>query len=1495
MFSGLAGSSSTTNNSTNDLKQNWKCKQNSCLQGFENFCEICQYKYENSCPNRLLSFMYQLELSVLCLHRKYSFKKSSESVIFRNSVNGQFNNIVLCFEGDNFCIKVQHVDTFYSTKSLNFNSFFSPICGNFTLSNYLNEFAAELICYSDCVTDAPKYLIIYTNSALDITKSRKFLNHNQPQFCNVNAKTQKDLFNLFKSNGEFYQFSDTHETRDYLYNTVKFTPDIVEQIRNNGFSVDEVRVAFFDRLIFAVNQPTIEELIDTVRKEVRNRNDDFLKLRNEVMRQLTTEEDCEKVKKEFSQSTLYSFNLLMIFIHNLYLDKNVCSIKYEERNKTQNIRIDNVFFLKALEFDISKLSPEEFIKQREIFSINSHFLAFLQEIDCDPKYFVVYTNVSLSLLEELILGNGLTTKGEDAKYRPKFTRINANEEKFKSLRHSFVKANYLFQFSEGETRRKLLDLLNLPQCLKLKKLGDAELKNLFLDKIVFAVNQKTSEQLYNQLACEIAESKVPYDCEDLHKIGLRSLKSHESTPMTRDLIETLLSDLKNNEKTENILSNFFQKEIEFARQVITLPDVPEFGQFVDFLIKGKGKVRLDTMRKNGIEIPAFLAIIQGSEPREAEKVFLDLYKLCIDASGNKSDVLMFFENNGFSMNNVSKILTNAGSRGATTLSDLHQLFSNIPQGDNYLRTLATLGMNAQRIVIFLDKTGANCCESLKEFYSFWLDDKNLKKVTLKNLETNGINLATLCDILEKSGASYKKLYHCWFDKGGEKTVRLKNLEKIGVPLGKVCAILESSGQNASEAFRKLYDLFFERCGKKTRYLKTLEKEKVNAAMIFDILTKTGVDVDKVFLRLYNQWFDGTGGRSSNLKHLLANGTNLPEICRSLSASGNHSVEQFESLLKSVNSGKTPKFSNRMVKKENVNTEFSETSPQVEIKQKPSIEVRPIQATEFVNSDRNQKVKKLKKSANAEHIKLVNVKKELLNSCEKEVKQESHKVKVEKDLLMNPPKNFVTRKVNLNLKTVLKRTGLVKAITNPKRLNQPTLDTIQILFAKIIFHPSSLEYKRLLKFLLENLKTHLGVLGNFQKKNITYEQVANVLKGCESPSEVMEQLNELHSFWFNKSGEINSCLKILEANNLKLTDIITIFYGSGRNAVGAFQNLHRLWFDAAGDKTRYLTSFEENEIGIKNLTSVFKESGNVAAETIQEFYDFFFDPIGGKSKYLRILEAESVNLGSIFAILENTGTKASAIFQQLFNLWFDSNKKSERLVELEETGLSLNIIVKFLHKQGLTAVETFENLYKFIFARENRQCLINLQKEVPLSDVFEILSDFNVQNFKNLYQVWFDAKGKKTQSLQLLEKNGVNLKCLSTVLKGSGLHSYCFFKKLTNRLFDEKGQKTQRMKNIESVIELRSMLKMIGGANLRIDEAFESLYKLWFDEKGEKSNCLLILEKKNIDLDEVSCLLSGSGICAVDKFKKLCLIVGHNNLPKDQLIENFKKYYIDKRF
>ncbi|XP_051169154.1 uncharacterized protein LOC127286680 isoform X2 [Leptopilina boulardi] len=249
------------------------CEASTSTKQFSNEMNKFQ-QLKNSSPYCLISHTYQLELSTLCLLKKSSFKNSKDSIIFQNSVSGQFDNIILCFREEAICIKIQHVDTYYIKASLDFDSFFSNRNGNFTLRNYLNEFATFLF-HSNFKLNLPKYLIIYTNSALILTMDKKLkqieTTNCDLQFTNINSNIHNVLVDLFKSNGEFYQFANDEKTRNQLFKLVKFKDNIIREIIRKGFSVEEIKQKFFDRLIFAVNQPNLEELIDNVRREIRKK------------------------------------------------------------------------------------------------------------------------------------------------------------------------------------------------------------------------------------------------------------------------------------------------------------------------------------------------------------------------------------------------------------------------------------------------------------------------------------------------------------------------------------------------------------------------------------------------------------------------------------------------------------------------------------------------------------------------------------------------------------------------------------------------------------------------------------------------------------------------------------------------------------------------------------------------------------------------------------------------------------------------------------------------------------------------------------------------------------------------------------------------------------------------------------------------------------------------------------------------------------------------
>ncbi|XP_043479769.1 uncharacterized protein LOC122509635 [Leptopilina heterotoma] len=1408
-------------------------------------CPPKQFEYTH--PHRLLSLLYQLELSALSLLRT-SVSKNSSKPIFQNSLDGQFNNIVLHFNEENFCIKVQYVDTHYSQKCLDYNSLFSSIEGKFNIRKYLNEFAAELLNYSDSISSAPKYLIIFTNGDLDITKNRKFKQTENifiPQLSVVNPETDKNLHQFFKSNGKFYRFSDDEETREFLADMVTFNLQIRSKMKKKGLSPEEVRRAFFDRLILAVNQAKISEISDTFRRELKKsddtlrrelKSDDFSKI---VLAQLLEEGEEENIVGcEYLRSMLYSYNLFIFCTHSMFLDENIHSIRFEENFQSHTIRIEinsKSLQIKALEIDLSRFTLQELAKQRDIFSIDAYFDNYLKMEFKSTNYYVIYTNVGCPLLRELIIGNNFDLLKYDPTDGPQFTEIDNDDERYSTLKH--LNFNNLFKFTLGETK-----YWYQPEISPFLKVGDyrrkktfaemleIELKREFLESIVFAVKQPTCDELYKSIGNIKNTPQVPYDTVKLDKIALSYLQSHEYVTLTKELMIKISDELEKKRSVGNYV------EIEFAKRVLSA-DLPEFGQFIDFLIRGNGKWYLDILKKNDVSISSLSKVIEGAKSHEVIQTFTDFCNICFDPEGGKTDVLKNFEGKGLPINFFSMILRGSGSEAPKTLRDLHDLwFDDFGNPTNYMRSMETEAVLTQIPMVFYN-SGADCVGRLKAFYHFWYDPNGTKTQSLKNLENNGIHLSAICSILTKSGEGcFQKFYELWFEESGKKTTRLQKLEEEGVTLVQVCMVLRRTGKNVVEAFDKLYSIWFDDSGLKTHYSLTLLDENVHFSDIVDILQKTGSNALEIFKDLYVRWFLDDGTKTKYLKILEANGIDVLKTCKHLSAAGLQSVDKFKILVNSYDP----------LCQWNVQT--TQTSEEGQVVEKiPKIDKKREEEVNTILMDFTKKEPRESKQKEEERTTLDS---DTDPDPDPDESDDNSEVSSNDDLLITDVKYigyFLPKSERLELK---RKHQFVKSFD---------------------FGETSSEYRQLLKFLTkQDGKEYSQVL---MANNIFLNNLASVFKGITTPLEVIKVFRELYTLWFNETGKMNTCLEILCRAKVQLSEIIIILYGSGINAVEAFQNLHQLLFDSLGNKTRYLTNFEKNGINGTNISSTFRESGVNAAENIKEVHDIFFDSIGEKTERFNILEKEKINLQELFRILKATGNETREIFQNLYKLWFDSQgKKTEFLMNLEKEKIDLPLIVELLAKSGQNAPAVFKHLYYFVLDKKgSKQYYIRkLEKDVNLRKLFYIVSGrcFNPVHLKKLYKLWYKSSGTKTTGILMLENCGVTLDLISSLLKGTVGNAPKIFNNLINFLLDKEGKKTQEMKNIEKVIELREMFKMIMGAKSKTYKIFVKLYKLWFDEKGNRTNHLLILEKNNITLMDLSSQFYGSGFDVIANFKKI---------------------------
>lgn len=280
-----------------------------------------------------------------------------------------------------------------------------------------------------------------------------------------------------------------------------------------------------------------------------------------------------------------------------------------------------------------------------------------------------------------------------------------------------------------------MNVLNVIQQKEHVSSQDMENKEIFLDKLIFTVEQFNSDEIHKATQKAISLAPPPYDCDKLHKITLRFLMSRELEMMTT------LCDMKKISNIQDVQE--FQEEIEFVKSVLMM-EIPEFSDFVTFLKRGFGKVCMDVLRKNGINLPDMFRALVGTGKKRIKYVFL---QLC-----------------------------------AVTLKKLyHLLFDNLGNPTTYLKCLLKEGINLSTISMLFHNTGSVSVYKCVALHALWFKIGE-KLHRLKTLERNGINLTIICDVLHNSGETFQNLYDLWFDGKGNKTGLLKDIEEKGVSL-----------------------------------------------------------------------------------------------------------------------------------------------------------------------------------------------------------------------------------------------------------------------------------------------------------------------------------------------------------------------------------------------------------------------------------------------------------------------------------------------------------------------------------------------------------------------------------------------------------------------------------------------------------------------------------------------------------------------------------------
>ncbi|XP_076297262.1 uncharacterized protein LOC143217200 [Lasioglossum baleicum] len=321
----------------------------------DQLCNPCQTnRYGNQFPHRLIGLMYQLDLLILCLCRKFTHKRKypSLSLAFQNSEIDKFSNIVLRYKEKSIHIQVENVDN-YINNNINYARLFNKERRSSSINSYFDSFVKHVISKSDSLYNV-ECLTVYTNSGLDLTEEKELKQGRSKdfypfKFCSINVEAFDILKSfLFTSNNiqrhGFYQFSRDKTTREELLKRLKFSPAVQRVIKKRelpqGFE-KEIKEAFLDKLVFAVNQPNREELNSIIKSEMKRNSEvqdnyNYIALQERILSNL--EED--KKLGNYTSGIIYEFNLLMLFLHDMFLHKNMFSINFEGKNTSIDITIN---------------------------------------------------------------------------------------------------------------------------------------------------------------------------------------------------------------------------------------------------------------------------------------------------------------------------------------------------------------------------------------------------------------------------------------------------------------------------------------------------------------------------------------------------------------------------------------------------------------------------------------------------------------------------------------------------------------------------------------------------------------------------------------------------------------------------------------------------------------------------------------------------------------------------------------------------------------------------------------------------------------------------------------------------------------------------------------------------------------------------------------------------------------------------------------------------
>ncbi|GBM05353.1 hypothetical protein AVEN_51664-1 [Araneus ventricosus] len=107
----------------------------------------------------------------------------------------------------------------------------------------------------------------------------------------------------------FYQFSQNDATREELLKRLEFSSAMRKEIKERKLPPEfekEIKEAFFDKLVFAVNQPNREELNSIVKDEISSKvKDDYIELQEKILCDLMVQNAIKSIEMKLCIVSVY--------------------------------------------------------------------------------------------------------------------------------------------------------------------------------------------------------------------------------------------------------------------------------------------------------------------------------------------------------------------------------------------------------------------------------------------------------------------------------------------------------------------------------------------------------------------------------------------------------------------------------------------------------------------------------------------------------------------------------------------------------------------------------------------------------------------------------------------------------------------------------------------------------------------------------------------------------------------------------------------------------------------------------------------------------------------------------------------------------------------------------------------------------------------------------------------------------------------------------------